>query len=80
MTEQTFKVGQTVNWRDKWGLASPRPAEITEIEYYPDGRLKTGDCQLLDEIGEGERGKCLFILNNGKWAYGYQIDFLTGKN
>ena len=66
------KVGDKVIWRNGWGNHAPQPARITAIDLCNKEGEKYGvavDCIYLQDLG-----RCCVSLDNGHWAYGYQID------
>ena len=60
----TFQLGDNVLWSHAWGRVEPRKAQILNIEW-----TVTGEEVLTGETTE----EYLVTLDNGHWAYGWQI-------
>lgn len=71
----TIKIGDSVLWSGCWGRDPQQRTTITEIEHCPNGG-KYGES--VNEIDTNRKDECVFTLENGHWAYGYQIQ-LTNK-
>jgi primase-polymerase (primpol)-like protein len=64
----TLKLGDVVIWRGSWGKDLPQQAKVKFIE--------VGDhCTMVDEIDWNELTdrSVTVVLDNGHWAYGYQL-------
>lgn len=65
------KVGDYVMWRGAWGKEPARKARIKNIEITSTPKDKEG--VTADSVDHGSQ--CYICdLDNGKWAYGWQID------
>lgn len=71
---KTIKIGAVVNWRGSWGHQTAQAAVITEISFCEMEGDKYG--LEVSEIWAKDKDRCTFGLNNGKWAYGHQIDLI----
>lgn len=67
-----IQVGDTVMWRGSFGREAAREAKVTSIEFCTYKREKYGTP--VDSIRFADKDYGLFILDNGHWAYGEQID------
>ena len=65
-----IRVGDTVIWKGSWGSDPAKEAKVLKIERCRKGE-KYG--KQVDSIGEYELDRAVFDLDNGHWAYGYQI-------
>ena len=64
---RTFiKIGTKVNHNQ-----GPYPAKVTGIELTKDGSKYGID---MDKVFIEDKDRCVFDLDNGHWAYGYQIN------
>lgn len=68
--ELLLHVGDTVLWRGGWGLDAPREAVVTHIETHEVG----GYGYPADQVPWSEVRGCVVDLDNGKWAYGDQLE------
>jgi len=68
----TIKVGDTVLWRGHWGSDPAKPAKVEAMELCEQPRQKYGI--QVETIHYRDKDRTLFVLDNGHWAYGYQID------
>ena len=66
-----IKVGDTVMWRGGFGIQSPEPAKIVNMEMTHEPRSKYG--WSVDEADWSEKDYIIVILDNDHWAYGEQI-------
>jgi hypothetical protein len=66
-----IKIGSKVMWRGGWGSDPPEEAVVTEIEI-TDGESKYGE--VATSVPFDNRETASFILSNGHWCYGNQID------
>ena len=71
-----LKVGMTVIYRGSWGYDSPKYAVVTGIELCEQEHEKYGE--QVDEVTASEVYRCCIDLNDGHWAYGYQVDKIVG--
>jgi hypothetical protein len=60
-----IKIGTKVDTR--WGEAKVTGVELCEQEGEKEG-IRTDRCWLID------KNRCVFDLDNGHWAYGYQVE------
>ena len=75
MEKKTIKIGDTVMWRGGFGQEAPLPAKVVGMQCsYPTPHRKYG--REVDEVETWlvEGDYVVFTLDNGKWAYGRQID------
>jgi len=68
----TIKEGDVVIWRGGWGTQSPKKAIVVRMELCENEREKYGE--LIDAIDLKDKNRAVFSLDNGHWAYGYQIE------
>lgn len=69
--QKTIKIGDVVSWRGAWGRDSAKDAVVEGIEVNCEDKEGTP----VTEITTDEcNGRTIFTLDNGHWAYGYQID------
>jgi hypothetical protein len=71
MEAKTLKVGDKIMYRGSFGRGFPESVKIEGIELCEEGE-KYG--VQVDEILWSLKDRCVFNLDNGKWAYGTQID------
>lgn len=67
MSTNTLCVGDTVLWRGGWGDKGPVKAKV-ECIALPDGR--NADTIPWSDLSDRE---IIVDLDNGRWAYGFQI-------
>jgi hypothetical protein len=73
-----LKVGDEVMHRDGFGTDPPRKAKVLQLERTFAGNPE--DTEIVQEMSWEELAvRGLVILNNGKWAYGSQIDRIDTK-
>jgi hypothetical protein len=68
---KTAKVGQKVKYRGDFGHGPIEVVKIEEIELCENEHEKYGE--LVDEVDVKDLRRCCVGLDNGHWAYGYQI-------
>lgn len=66
-----IKIGDAVKWRGAFGCDPEKDAIVESIEYCPNGG-KYGIPRT--QIPEILKDKCVFVLTNGHWAKGRQIN------
>ena len=72
MTEELLRVGDYVMWRGNFGNNEPRKARVKHIEYC---RRNAKHGKEVPEILWGQvKEHAIVDLQNGYWAYGYQIE------
>ena len=71
-TRDTFLKGETVMWRGSWGNDAPEPATIKMLELCPAPNMREGI--IVDEAYVIDKNRLVVTLDNGCWAYGFQID------
>ena len=76
---QTIKQGDTVLWRARWGAAPPVPATVEAIDFSPSGNPKGGATVEVPEIATTEKHLCIFVLDNGHWAYGQNVEAMESN-
>jgi len=66
-----LKIGSEVMWSGGWGSQAPVPVTVTRIEKNCEG----GYGDFCDEIpwSECDERNVVVDLDNGHWAYGYQL-------
>ena len=62
-------VGDTVNWSGGWGAHAPVPATVVGLEICAPGENEGYDVPSADL----DLHHVVVDLDNGHWAYGYQI-------
>jgi hypothetical protein len=74
MTKNKLKVGDKVIWRGGWGNDAPKEAIIEDIELCAKGSKygKPVKSVTWETIEKGNRSITV-SLDNGHWAYGYQL-------
>ena len=70
-----FSKGDQVWWRGSWGNDSWVKAKIVGIELVNAGQKENGIA--IESIPVEVKDHCVFDLDNGHWAYGYQIKEVT---
>lgn len=66
-----LKVGDMVVWRSSWGTGHPSLAKVKRIEVVEPGQKEGGVS--VEEIQWANKSRIVVDLDNGHWAYGYQI-------
>ena len=69
---KTIKVGSKILYRGCFGIDNPTTAIVEHIERSEYKRDKYG--KPVNEVPFSEREYCVFVLDNGHWCYGEQID------
>jgi len=67
-------VGSVVNWRSNGGHGIVKPQVIKNIELCEVEGDKYGIT--VPEAWAKDKDRCVFDLDNGKFAYGHQIDLI----
>lgn len=68
-----ISIGSTVNWRGSWGMDVAKPVNVKRIEICEEGQKEGVEVESVS-YEELETKNVVFSLDNGHWAYGYQID------
>jgi len=73
-----LKIGDTVIWRGAWGQQEPKEAKVESIELCANGSKYGKDVKSVDwnTVTSGNRSITV-QLDNGHWAYGYQLTELN---
>lgn len=69
----TLKVGDTVMWKGGWGRSIARKAVVTQMEITERPREKYGADVSEAQWVTVREDRVIVTLDNGHWAYGYQI-------
>lgn len=69
-------VGMRVKYRTNFGKGNSVVATIERIELCKDEHCKDG--MEVSEVLASELHRCCIDLDNGFWAYGYQVEELIG--
>ena len=72
----TLKVGVKVMWSGAWGRQAPVETVVTAIEKDCEGKQGT-EVDFVD-WNNCEDDSVIVTLDNGHWAYGYQIKRTLG--
>ena len=67
-----INVGDTVMWRGKWGADPAKPAKIIRMELCKQERDKYG--VEVNSAWVSDKNRLCVDLDNGSWAYGFQIE------
>lgn len=67
--------GDQVWWRGSWGNDAWQKAKVVGIELVNNGQKENGVA--IEHIPVEVKDNCVFDLDNGHWAYGYQIREVT---
>lgn len=70
--------GDQVWWRGSWGNDSWQQAKVVGIELVNKGQKENGIA--IEHIPVEVKDHCVFDLDNGHWAYGYQIKEITNDH
>lgn len=70
MSNTILTIDDTVNWKGSWGTQQTLPAKVKDIEIIGLS-AKSID---WDEVNSRD---VIVTLDNGHWAYGFQISQLT---
>jgi hypothetical protein len=73
-----ISVGDSVMWRGAWGSESAKPVRVTAMELCAAPRQKHG--VPVTEVPRTLKDYVNFTLDNGHWAYGYQIELLDEQS
>ena len=68
-----LKVGDTVSWRGSWGSDAPKLAKVVGLAVTDRPREKHGFSVELVHWSVVETNHCIVDLDNGHWAYGFQV-------
>lgn len=68
-----LKVGDKVMWRGAWGNGLPKEVKVTYIELTENGSKYGNSIQSIDWNKVNGR-EVIVDLDNGHWAYGYQLN------
>ena len=69
--KMSVKVGQKVKYRGNFGSGPIEVVTLESIELCEDEHEKYGTP--VDEVDVWDLNRCCVCLDNGHWAYGYQI-------
>ena len=72
-----ISVGDSVMWSGSWGSESAKPVRITAMELCAAPRQKYG--VPVTEVPTTMKNYVNFTLDNGHWAYGYQITLMDDE-
>lgn len=67
-------IGDQVMWRGSWGSDAPLLAIVTDIERTHEQHGKYGDTVDSLPWSVVRDGFAVVTLENGHWAYGYQLE------
>ena len=70
--------GDQVWWRGSWGIDAWQKAKVVGIELVNEGQKENGVA--IEQIPVEVKDNCVFDLDNGHWAYGYQIREITNDH
>lgn len=73
---ETLKVGMAVIYRPSWGYDAPVEVKVEYIELCDMEGCKYGEP--VEEVSAEDVYRCCVDLDNGHWAYGFQIDEIIG--
>jgi hypothetical protein len=75
MANDKLKIGDKVMWRGAWNTEPPKEATIESMSLCPKGSKFGRDIKSADwnTVKGNGRGQILVNLDNGHWAYGYQL-------
>ena len=73
--EKTIGIGTKVIYRGCFGMFEPKEVEVKAIWRSEYKRDKYGDD--VDSVPFSEREYCTFMLSDGHWCYGEQIDSIV---
>jgi len=69
-----LKIGDNVMWRGAWGKELPKEAKVKSIELCANGNKHGGKVKSVAwETVTSEKRSVSVVLENGFWAYGYQL-------
>ena len=72
----TLKVGMSVIYRTSFGCGERAEAKVESIELCECEHEKYGEP--MEEVPVEDVRRCCLDLNDGHWAYGYQITEILG--
>lgn len=72
----TLKVGMKVRYRGSWGSGGVEEVTIESIDLCDCEGCKYGE--MVEEVSVYDIRRCCVDLDNGHWAYGYQIIEILG--
>ena len=64
-----LRVGDTVMWKGSWGKDIAKEVIVTDMEYSTDGKI----IKVMDWETVMSGREIIVSLNNGHWAYGFQL-------
>jgi len=70
------KIGTKVRYRSAFGFGNDVEATIVDIELCDHQHQKYGE--IVSEVDVDNLYRCSITLDNGHWAYGYQVDEIIG--
>jgi hypothetical protein len=73
VTEKLLRIGDPVIWRGGWGSDPPKDATVTDITLADEERGKYGE-EVKSMSWELVPIWACVSLDNGHWAYGYQLE------
>lgn len=73
----SLRVGHPVIWRGSWGTDAPRVVLVTDIEQVREIGDKYGVAVESLPWSTVRAGFAVVSLENGHWAYGYQLEPVT---
>jgi hypothetical protein len=74
MSGSILKIGDKVTWRGSWGRAAPQTATVVSMDLCEQPGEKYG-LEVTAAFWAHKDRLCVG-LDNGHWAYGYQIEKL----
>ena len=74
---EVIKLGSKVKYRPCFGMFEPKVVTINYMERSEYKRCKYG--VEVDSVPFSEREYCVFILDDGHWCYGEQIDSIVSE-
>ena len=75
--DRPLKIGDTVRWKGCWGEAQEKLAVVTGMETRCIGKYGQ---QVPEAPWRDIKAHGVVNLDNGHWAYGYQIDPVVDNN
>jgi hypothetical protein len=70
-SQPMLRIGDTVTWRGSWGSDPPRRAKVEQITATKERHMKYGT--EVEELPWSAVERSIVSLDNGCWAYGYQL-------
>ena len=77
MARKEIKIGSKVMYRGSFGMGCPEKVTIKSIDKRKKERDKYGDA--VESIDWDMKNYGCFMLSNGHWCYGWQIDLLLDE-